>query len=139
MTNRSMDRLIECVVLTSFHSEFTFLKNVFRYARIQMHHADSLDNADFLLTVTGSTVLMADVLFADGDWESALRMLSQNHPLKAMLVIAERLDRPYLQNVFDRGACGVLWKPFDFETVRKSIRAVHEASLERSALTQEIS
>jgi DNA-binding NtrC family response regulator len=137
MTNQPVDLYIDCVVLTSFDSEFSFLRNVFRPSGIRMHHAESLEKADFLLTVTESTVLLADVTFADGSWQSALALISDNFPLVTMLVIADRVDRPFLQDLFARGACGVLWKPFDFESARKRIRAVHEASKERRALARE--
>jgi DNA-binding NarL/FixJ family response regulator len=102
-----------------------------------MHHAESLDQADFLLTVTESTVLVSDVVFADGFWHDALSLLSDNHPLLTMLVIADPVDEPFLRDLFDRGACGVIWKPFEFETVGRLIRAVHEASKERRALQEE--
>ena len=134
-----IDLYVDCVVLSSFHSEFTFLQNVFRPTGIRMHYAESLDQADFLLTVTESTVLLTDVIFADGTWQSALMLLSGRHSLVTMLVIADPVDQPFLKDAFSRGACGVLWKPFDFEAVRRLIRAVHEASKERRALHSETS
>jgi DNA-binding NtrC family response regulator len=137
MTNQPLDLYIDCVVLTSFDSQFSFLRNVFRPSGIRMHHAESLEKADFLLTVTESTVLLADVTFVDGSWESALGLLRENYPLVTMLVIADRVDLPFLKDLFTRGACGVLWKPFDFEAARKRIRAVHEASKERRALAKQ--
>lgn len=127
---------IDCVVLSSFSSEFTFLRNVFRPVGIRMHHAESLDEAEFLLGVTESTVLLADMEFADGSWCDALKLL-RKRPLVTMLVIADRDDWRFLDDLFDRGACGVLWRPFEFDAVRKLIRAVHEASKERRALQEE--
>lgn len=137
MPSQPVDLYIDCVVLTSFDSEFSFLCNVFRPSGIRMHHAESLEKADFLLTVTESTVLLTDVTFADGRWENALSLLCDSYPLVTMLVIADRVDCPYLKDLFPRGACGVLWKPFDFEAARKQIRAVHEASKERRVLARE--
>jgi DNA-binding NtrC family response regulator len=102
-----------------------------------LYHAESLDEAGFLLTVTGSTVLLADVLFEDGSWRNALRMLEDHHPLVPMLVIADRVDWPFLNDLFERGACGVIWKPFDFDAIRKQIRSLHEASRERRAWQDE--
>jgi len=133
------DLYINCVVLTSFRSEFTFLRNVFGRTGIRMHHAESLDQANFLLTVTESTVLLSDVIFVDGFWQHALSVLGDNHPLVTMLVIADPVDRPFLRDLFNRGACGIVWKPFQFEEVRRLIRVVHEASKERRALQEEIS
>jgi DNA-binding NtrC family response regulator len=133
-----IDLYIDCVVLSSFRSEFTFLQNVYRLTGIRMRHAESLDEADFLLTVTESTVLLADIVFADGSWQSALSLLRERHPLVTMLVVADPVDSPFLRDLYDRGACGVIWKPFDFDAVRMLIRAVHEASKERRALREEI-
>ena len=132
------DLCINCVVLTSFRSEFTFLRNVFGRTGIRMHHAESLDQADFLLTVTESTVLLSDVMFVDGFWQRALSVLGDSHPLVTMLIIADPVDRPFLRDLFKRGACGIVWKPFQFEEVRRLIRVVHEASKERRALQEEI-
>jgi len=103
-----------------------------------MHHAESLDQADFLLTVTESTVLLSDVIFVDGFWQRALSMLGDSHPLVTMLVIADPVDRPFLRDLFKRGACGIVWKPFQFEEVKRLIRIVHEASRERRALHEEM-
>jgi len=132
-----VDSHIHCVVLSSFRSEFTFLQNVFRLTGLRMHHAESLDQADFLLTVTDSTVLLSDLVFEGGSWQAALGMLSDNHPLVPLLVIAEAVDWPYLKDLFERGACGVVWKPFDFDATRKLIHTVHEASRERRLWLQE--
>jgi DNA-binding NtrC family response regulator len=143
MTNASarqrppLDLYIDCVVLSSFLAEFTFLQNVLRTAGIRMHHAESLDEADFLLTVTGSTVLLSDVIFEGGYWHGALTLLADRHPMVTMLVIAEPIDRPFLVDLFPRGACGIVWKPFQFQSIARQIRAVHEASKERRALQEE--
>jgi len=66
------DLCINCVVLTSFHSEFTFLRNVFGHTGIRMHYAESVDRTDFLPTVTDRTVLLADVMFVDGFWQHSV-------------------------------------------------------------------
>jgi len=131
------DLYIKCVVLSSFRADFTYLRNVYRLTGIRMHHAESLDEADFLLMVTESTVLIVDAAFADGSWQTALTLLSDRYPLVATLVIANPADRPFLKDLFSRGACGVIWKPFQFGTVRRMIRAVHGASKERHALLEE--
>jgi len=134
---RLIDLYIDCVVLSSFRSEFTFLRNVFSLTGIRMHHAESLGQTDLLLTVSDSTVLLVDVVFADGTWERALSLLRERHPLVTALVVADPADRPFLNDLFGRGACGVIWKPFDFDATRRAIRTVHEASRERRALQDE--
>src|ERR1700678_3220098 len=121
---RTTDLYIDCVVLSSFHSEFTFLRSVLGFSGIRTHHAESLGEADFLLTVTESTVLLVDVIFADGYWQSALRLLGERYPLVGMLVIAEPIDGPFLEELFNRGAFGGLWKPCQFQASRRLIRSV---------------
>jgi FixJ family two-component response regulator len=103
-----------------------------------MHYAESVDGTDFLATVTDRTVLLADVMFVDGFWQRALSVLGDSHPLVTMLVIADPVDWPFLRDLFKRGACGIVWKPFQFEEVRRLIRVVHEASKARRALQEEI-
>jgi hypothetical protein len=66
------DLCLNCVVLPSFHSEFTFLRNVFGKTGIRMHYAESVDRTDFLLTVTDRTALLADVMFVDGFWQHSV-------------------------------------------------------------------
>src|ERR1039458_1115216 len=84
-----LDNRIECVFLTCFRSDFSFLASVLYYSSIRMHRADTLDEADFLLTVTSSTVLLSDTRFLDGSWREALRMVSEVHPHVAALVVAD--------------------------------------------------
>src|SRR5581483_11862897 len=65
---------IHCVYLTCFRPEFSSLAIVLQYSGIQVQQAESLEEADFLLTVTGATVFLTDVALPDGDWRDALRM-----------------------------------------------------------------
>jgi len=133
----AIDYFIDCVVLSSFEGESSFLRNVFRTAGIRVHHATSISEADFLLTVTRSTVLLSDVIFSGGYWQTALDLLSRGHPFVTMLVIADPVDREFLEDIYSRGACGVIWKPFQFHSVTQLLRAAHEASRERRALLEE--
>ena len=143
MRNRSaprkfpVDLYVNCVVLISLRSEFSFLRNIFGLAGLRMHHRKCLQEADFLLTVTYSTVLLSDVRFDGGSWQNAALLLKERHPLVPLLVIADRAEWRYLMDLYDRGACGVIWKPFDFQTTRKQIRTLHEAFKERLAWTSE--
>jgi DNA-binding NtrC family response regulator len=131
------DLIVDCVVLTAFVTQFLFLKNVMRLTGIRMHHADTLDQADFLLTVTGSRVVLADAVFPDGACYDALAMLEDRHPLVTVLVVADPVDRGFLRDVRTRGACGIIWRPIEFDGTRRLIRTVHEASKERETLLNE--
>jgi DNA-binding NtrC family response regulator len=122
---------IDCVFLTCFDFDFHFLANVLLGSGIRMHLAETLEQADFLLTVTGGTVLLTDASFLDGSWDDAIDMLAHFHPLVASLVTADQVDRQFVSEAPNRGACGVLWKPLEWSRVCQFIRAAHEATGER--------
>lgn len=122
---------IECVHLTCFTSSYSFLANVLRYSGIRLHRAETLEEADFLLMVTGSTVLLSDLRFLDGSWQDALIMASEVHPLVASLLIAEPADWPFLAEAYERGACGVLEKTINYAETVHLIRTVHQAVRDR--------
>jgi DNA-binding NtrC family response regulator len=123
---------IDCVLLTCFESDFIFWEPFFRPVGIRMRRAQTLEEADFLLTVTDGTVLLMDVVFLDGSWDDALTMLARFHPLVASLVIADKVDGTFVSDALNHGAFGVLWKPIELDKLRRSIRSASEASEERS-------
>jgi len=55
-----------------------------------MHRAETLDEADFLLTVTGATAFVSDVTFPDGTWRDALAMVAEVHPLTPLWWLPSR-------------------------------------------------
>ena len=59
---------IDCVILTAFDSAFSFLKNSWVFDRIRAHHANSVEQADFLLVATGATVLLTDISIVACSW-----------------------------------------------------------------------
>lgn len=122
---------IDCVYLTCFRSEFSVLAIILHYSGIGMHRAETLDEADFLLTVTGGTVLLSDVTFLDGSWHDALLMARRMHPLVGSLVVADPVDGPSLMDVYELGACGSLWKPVDASRAIHLIHTLHEAVRDR--------
>jgi CheY-like chemotaxis protein len=128
---------IDCVFLTCFRADYSFLASVLQYSGVRMHRAETPEEADFLLTVTGATVLVSDVTFPTGTWRDALAMLAEVHPLIPALVAAEPVDRQYLRDVYTRGACGVLWKPIDFGEVIRMIRTADQAARDRAFFKSE--
>lgn len=128
---------IQCVFLTCFRSDYSFLASVLQYSGIRMHRAETLDEADFLLTVTGGTVFLSDVTFPDGTWRHALAMIAEVHPLVPALVVADPVDERFLRDADRHGACGVLWKPFDFTEVTRMIRTADQAAHDRALLRGE--
>ena len=132
-----MAERIDCVFLTCFAAEFSTLARVLQFSGIYAHRAERLQEADFYLTVTGSTVLMTDVAFLDGNWRDALEMAAATHPLTASLVAAERVDWPFLTDAYGLGACGVLWKPMEFSAAAGEIRKLNQAARDRAAWAAE--
>lgn len=122
--------------LTCFHSEFSFVAMVLKYAGIRLHRADTLAEADFLLAVTGATAFLTDVAFLDGLWSDALRMVSA-YALVPPVVVADPADAPFLSDAYAHGACGVLWKPFDTTSLAQVIRTAHQAAQDRALLLSE--
>jgi len=129
---------LHCVFITCFRHDIEFFQRLLSYSEIRLHRAETLDEADFLLTVTGSKVLISDTVFLDGSWVDALEMLSCVHPRSSFVVTADPVDREFVGDAVDRGACAVLWKPLDFTQLMRLIRTVHEAALERSSLYEAI-
>jgi DNA-binding NarL/FixJ family response regulator len=129
---------IDCVVLTCFATEFSFLALVLQYSYIRLHRAETVDQADFLLLATGATSFLTDVTFLDGTWCDALRICAENHPLVASVIVADPVDHPYLGDAYARGACGVLWKPVDLVAATEMIRALHQAAVDRKVLLAEL-
>jgi DNA-binding NtrC family response regulator len=125
---------IDCVFLTCFNAEFSFLALVLHYSGIRMHRADTLDAADFLLLVTSATAFLTDVAFLDGSWEDALRMATGTHPQTPAFVVADAADATCLKESYERGACGVLWKPLDIPDVIEAVRTAHQAAQDRKAV-----
>jgi len=64
-------------------------------------------------------------------------MLAEHHPLISLLVLADPVDGQFIQDLYEGGACGVLWKPFGFEPTHKLIRTADEATRERRLWQEE--
>ena len=129
---------LHCVFITCFCHDIEFFQRLLLYSEIRLHRAETLDEADFLLTVTGSKVLISDTVFLDGSWVDALERLSLVHPRSSFVVAAEPVDLEFVGDAVDRGACAVLWKPLDLAQLMRVIRTVHEAALERCSLDEAI-
>jgi DNA-binding NtrC family response regulator len=128
---------IDCVVLTAFDSEFTFLKNIWALAGIRAHHANTVEQADFLLMATDATVLLSDVAIVDCSWRPAVNMIGKQHPLVAMLLMADPVEHPFLVDAFKQGVCGVIWKPIQFDAATKLVRTAHQAWEDRYLLRED--
>jgi DNA-binding NtrC family response regulator len=126
--------VIEAVFLTCFRTEFSLLATVLQYSRIRAHRAETLEEADFLLTASGGTVLVSDLTFLDGTWRDALGMAADTHPLTGCLLLAERTDCPAAGELYKLGGCGALLKPVDCMEAIRLIRTVDQAARDRRYL-----
>ena len=137
MAERRQRGPIECVYLTCFQTEFASLALVMRYSGVRVHRAESIEEADFLLTAAGATVFLTDVSVPDGGWRDALAMVSGLHATVPCLIAADPVDRPFLLDAEACGACGVLWRPWNFLHTIERIQACHQASRDRAACLAE--
>jgi DNA-binding NtrC family response regulator len=122
---------LDCVFLSCFADEARFLASILALSRIHLHRADTLDEADFLITATGATVLLSDVFFLDGSWANALEMVREAHPLTAAIIVADPVETAGLAGAGDLGALTVCWKPLQVTEFRGVVRQAHQATLDR--------
>ena len=108
----------ECVYLTSSEYDFRNASLSLGAAGILLHRAAILEQAEFLLGVTGAGVLLSELEFLDGNWRDAKGMLSQCHPEAALLVSVSQADERILTEVLERGGHGVILKPFRADDLR---------------------
>ncbi|HEY1496683.1 MAG TPA: hypothetical protein VGF49_19145 [Candidatus Solibacter sp.] len=136
-TQSSGSGMVDCVFLSCFDHDVLFLASMLGHARIRVHHASTLEAADFLLLATHGTVLVLDPTFLDGSWPDALAMVREFHPQVVALVCAEPMDRDFVGSARELGALDVLWRPAGVEQLRSSIWTAHEVALEREGWRNE--
>jgi len=124
----------DCVFLTCFTLDFNFLSTLLRYSGLRLRRAQTLEQADFLLTVTGATVLLCDAMFLDGSWRDCAKMLADLHPQVSLLILANEVDVPVVQEALDQGAYGVSWKPLRLQQMHALIFSARESSADRMNL-----
>lgn len=118
----------DCVFLTCFSFEFEFVAAVLRYSGVRFHRAETLEQADFLLTVTGARVLLCDAVFLDGCWTDCANMVRQVHPGASLIVVAAEVDRPFVAGDGTDQASRVFWKPLRVNELRQIVREVRQAA-----------
>ncbi len=128
---------VDCVFLSCFDHDVLFFASMLGHARIRVHHASTVEVADFLLLATHGTVLVLDPVFLDGSWPDALAMVRGFHPQVVTLVCADPMDRDFVASARELGALDVLWRPASVEQLRSSIWTAHEVALERQGWLNE--
>jgi DNA-binding NtrC family response regulator len=136
-TRLSEGGAVDCVFLSCFDHDVRFFASMLGQARIRVHHASTLEMADFLLLATRGTVLVLDPTFLDGSWRDAQAMIRQFHPHVVTLICADYKDRDFVACARDAGILDVLWRPVGVEQLRSSIWTAYEISLEREGWREE--
>ena len=122
---------IDCVFLTCFESELEVYTTLLRPSGIRIHTADTLERAEFLLIVTGATVVLSDALFLDGTWEEAANLVERLHPYLGLVVALPAEAGVARAEVSRAGLRVVIEKPFGMGTLRAAIQAAHNSALKR--------
>jgi DNA-binding NarL/FixJ family response regulator len=130
-TNIGLSSGVDCVVLSCFVDDIHFLAPLLGLGRIRVHRADTLEEADFLITATAATVLATDLFFLDGSWRHALEMLRRAHPLIATIVLADAGHGAELSQGAEFGVFAICPKPLKLEPLRAAIQQAHQATLDR--------
>jgi DNA-binding NtrC family response regulator len=130
--------MVDCVFLSCFDHDVLFFASLLGQAHIRVHHASTLELADFLLLATGATVLLTDATFLDGSWVEALALARKFHPLAATLLCADSSDRKFIASAGELGALDVLWRPVGVERLRASIWTAHQIAMERHRWQSEL-
>src|SRR5579864_4332134 len=99
----SRDCGIDCVFLTCFNSEFQVFAVLLGHSGVRMHCADTLEQADFLLSVTGAKVLLSDAVFLDGTWYEAAQMLADVHSSVTLVVVLDEVEEVFWADALHRG------------------------------------
>jgi len=100
------------VFLTPFSPDAETVSRELACTSMRVHHATSLAQAENLLELTQAHVLVAETIFAGGNWEDAVELLSERHPNVALVVTAAHADERLWAEAINRGAYDLIPKPF---------------------------
>ena len=98
---------------------------------IRIHSADTLERAEFLLIVTGATVVLSDALFLDGSWEEAANLVERLHPRVGLVVVLPAEDSIARAEASSGRLRAVIEKPLRMGALRVAIQAAHKCALKR--------
>jgi DNA-binding NarL/FixJ family response regulator len=123
------DFSIDCVFLTCFNSEFQVFSILLGHSGVRMHCADTLEQADFLLAVTGAKVLLSDAVFLDGTWYEAAEMLADVHSSVTLVVVLDELEKTFWADCLNRGGYDLTPKPLRLNKLHQAIRNAHHSAM----------
>ncbi len=120
--------------LTCFDFEFHVFASLLRGSGIRMHRADTAEQADFFLTVTGANVLLCDTIFMDGTWHSAADMVTALHPRISLIVVAGEMESEFHREALPAGVSDLVIKPLWLDRLRRAIQTAHRRPSEFSVV-----
>jgi DNA-binding NtrC family response regulator len=121
---------IDCVFLTCFNSEFQVFATLLAHSGIRLHCADTLDRADFLLTVTGAKVLLSDSAFLDGTWYEAAGMVAAVHSSVTLVAVLDEPDKAFWADALEQGGYDLASKPLRLDKLHRAIQKAHQSAIE---------
>jgi hypothetical protein len=116
---------IECVFLTSSHADVAAVARLVSASGIRIHHARTLEQADFMLLVSGAKVLLAD---AGAAWSEAQDMLARVHPGTELVLAVADWSESWADAAYE-----VVQKPFGAEELKRTLTNAHAVARARSA------
>jgi DNA-binding NtrC family response regulator len=123
------DSGIDCIFLTCFNSEFQVFAILLGHSGVRMHCADTLEQADFLLAVTGAKVLLSDAVFLDGTWYEAAEMLAYFHSSVTLVVVLDEVEKTFWADALNQGGYDLAPKPLRLSKLHQAIRNAHDTAM----------
>ena len=129
-SRESRETGIRCVFLTCFDADFRIFAQLLRFGGIRMYRADTIGEADFLLTVTESRVFLCDTVFLDGTCVLAAEMIRTVHPTVGFVLVSADADDACWDEAL-RLSILTVRRPLRMDELRHAIRRAHEITEER--------
>ena len=126
-----------CVFLGCSNENYQLASSLVEAARIRLHHAASLGEADFLLRIEDSLVLLAEEAFPRGNWRNALAMIVRRHRNVVLVVMTASVDESVRLDALEQGAYDVILRPFVAEELVRTLRNA-DAHARRGAPTRKV-
>lgn len=117
---------IDCVFLTNSARNYGIVSRLLAKSRIRLSHATTIEQADFLLTATGSRVILTE---SSEEWAKTFDMLNVLHPGASFVIAVEEVEREAWIEIAWQGICDVVMRPFSAVELRKVLESAHRLSM----------
>jgi DNA-binding NtrC family response regulator len=116
---------IDCIFLTPWMRTAEEVARLLKNTEIHIHHAATLKQAKSMLLQTGARVLLSEVVFADGNWEDATKMIGEFELAVSVVVVTGRVDERFWITVLERGAYDLIPRPFSSSELLRIVENAH--------------